>query len=174
MKHLKPWVRPENYIGATWYGWYAGLGHHRESSTLDESNFQVFYERLKALPEIEVDDTINAGSHWNPRTFLNISGVQIVRESHPMVGWVEWVAIHESNTAALELAEELMAKLEDYPALDEEHWSMMEAELVDGYWAKMPLQERIQYCQDAEESIFAARRDWPTGKVFDRLREVIA
>lgn len=91
-----------------------------------------------------------------------------------MVGWVEWVAIHESNTAALELAEELMAKLEDYPALDEEHWSMMEAELVDGYWAKMPLQERIQYCQDAEESIFAARRDWPTGKVFDRLREVIA
>jgi len=174
VKHIKPWVRPANYMGQTWKGWYMALGHHRESNSLDESNFQVFHDKLGNLPRVSVDDTINAGSYWHKRSFLDIDGIQVVRESHPLVGWVEWIAIHETNKRALELAEELMCKLDSYPTLDEEHWGMLETEEVDKYWKGMPLHERIQCCQDSSESIFAARRDWPTDKVFDALREVVA
>lgn len=174
MKHLKPWVRPANYIGQTWYGWHVALGHHRESNTLDKSNFIVFHDKLGSLPRVSVDDTINAGSYWLKRSFLDIDGVQIVRESHPLVGWVEWIAIHESNTAALELAQKLMEQLESYPVLDEEHWSMMETEVVDNFWKTLPMHERIKVCSDTDESIFAARRDWPTNKVFEVLREAVA
>lgn len=174
MKHLKRWVRPANYIGSTWYGWYVGLGHHRESNTLAESNFQVFHDKLASLPRVSVDDTPNAGSSWLPRQFLDIDGVQVVRESHCLVGWVEWIAIHETNERALQLAEELMAKLDDYPVLDEEHWGMLETQQIDDYWATLPIPDRVVLCKEAEVSIFAARRDWPTDKVFDKLREAIA
>lgn len=174
MKYIKPWVRPANYSGQTWHGWYMAIGHHRESNTLDESNFQVFHDKLGNLPRVSVDDTINAGSYWLKRSFLDIDGIQVVRESHDLVGWVEWIAIHESNTEALQLAEQLMEKLEDYPVLDEEHWSMMETELVDNFWLHMSLPDRIKCCADTDESIFAARRDWPTDKVFEVLREAVA
>lgn len=60
--------------------------------------------------------------------------VQTVRESHWAVGWVEWIAIHESNKLAIAEAEAMQEEMEGYPVLDETHWSEMEfAEYLEAW-----------------------------------------
>ena len=44
----------------------------------------------------------------------------VVQESHWAVGWVERIAIHESDAATADWPK---AKLADYPVLDEMDWS---------------------------------------------------
>jgi hypothetical protein len=109
-RHLKRWKTPRNYYGESWEGWWAApVGRSRDSNILEESNWIVQLERI---PESET--------------------VQVVRESHWAAGWVEWLAIHESDRGALAEAEEVGNKLENYPILDEDHyleleWKTMEA-----------------------------------------------
>lgn len=133
--HLSKWTRPECYIGASWYGWYAApVGQSRDSDALERANFDAAKLELEALPEVEVDEDDG------------MAGVQIVRESHWAVGWVEWIAIHESNVAALELAESIMARLEDYPVIDEDLWSRYEDEDCRQIWENCyDTRERIEY-----------------------------
>jgi hypothetical protein len=86
--------------------------------------------------------------------------VHVVRESHWAVGWVEWIAIHESDDAALRTADEIADKLEAYPVVDEDDWSMLEYDEACDYWERMSVRERADYCERAGISIFAARRDY--------------
>jgi len=103
-RHLKRWRTPSNYFGAEWDGWYAApVRRHRDSEILDNSNWEVQLERI---PESET--------------------VQAVTESHFAVGWVEWLAIHESDRGALAEAEKIGEQLENYPILDEDHYSQLE------------------------------------------------
>ena len=103
-RHLRRWRTQSNYRGESWDGWYAApVGHSRDSDTVESSNWEVQLERI---PESET--------------------VQVVREGHWAVGWVEWLAIHESDRGALEEAERVGDKLEDHPVLDEEHHSQLE------------------------------------------------
>lgn len=105
-KHITPWTLPRHYMGKTWEGYYvAPVGQSRDSDTVERSNWE---EQLERIPE---SDT-----------------VIIVRERHWAVGWVEWVAIHESDTAALQAAEAIGEDLEDYPILNEDAWSALEFE----------------------------------------------
>lgn len=122
-KHLKPWKLPECYIGAHWDGYYsAGFGQSRDSDALERSNFQCAWERLKS------------------------TSAQIVRESHWAVGWVEWIAIPASDSAALKLADEMCAKVESYPVLNEDHFSQLEQEEADETWKNCyNPKERIAY-----------------------------
>mgnify|MGYP005846331801 CR=1 FL=1 len=136
-EHLERWTFPDSYAGATWYDYYVFLGRHRESEILTNVNYEL---GLKAIGG--PSDTVHE-----------------VRESHWAVGWVEWIAIHESDTQALEKADEIVAALADYPVLDEEAYSQRQWDEMHRYWIRIQLAERISWCQDAETSIFAARRD---------------
>ena len=79
-KHLKRWERPKDYFGAEWSRYYsAGVGQSRDSDCLEQSNFAVMLEALGGETETVV----------------------VVRESHWAVGWVEWIAIHQSDEQAL-------------------------------------------------------------------------
>lgn len=124
-QHINRWTRPDHYFGAEWPDYYSsGVGRSRDSSCLEESNFAAM---LKALGG-ESDTVI------------------VVRESHWAVGWVEWIAIHESNTGALAIADELMAGLAAYPVLDEQDWCEREQEAANEVWANCyTWQERIEY-----------------------------
>jgi hypothetical protein len=156
MHTVKEWKHPDSYIGTTWEGWFSsGFGRSRDSSVLEESNFQVASKTLLALATDNDDE----------------STVQIVREGHWAVGWVEWIAIHGSNAAALAKARELCAKVEDYPALDEDHWSNLEYERAMDYWESMSLASKVDFCRDCGVSIFAARRSYDMP---DRLYEALA
>jgi len=96
----------------------------------------------------------------------------IVRESHWAVGWVEWIAIHESDTAALAEADEILCTLADYPVLDDMHYSDMEWEAIAEYWEREPIKWRAELCRDAEYTIMGARHDFPPMEVFDHIRDM--
>lgn len=162
---VKPWSHPECYLGATWEGWYsAGFGQSRDSDTLEASNFSVAYETLKAL-STDLD---------------NEPTVQIVREGHWAVGWVEWIAVHESNTQALDTARELCNRANDYPVLDESDWSAREWNTANDYWASESLNGRLRWLKDYAPKVpcFAARHDLSTllhayDSQVDRLYEAL-
>jgi hypothetical protein len=110
-ENLNLWEWPESYSGSSWNEYYVFLGKHRDSDLLDESNFDVGYSKIKDLnTELENGD----------------NSIQIVREGHWAVGWIEWIAIHESNIPALKVADSISSDLKDYPVLDEEDWSNRE------------------------------------------------
>jgi hypothetical protein len=136
--HLHKWTRPAHYIGAEWHEHYsAGVGQSLDSDCLERSNFAVMLAELGG----ESDTVI------------------VVRESHWAVGWVEWIAIHETDTAALAIADAACGRLEDYPILDEDDWSGREWNAACETWERASLRDRIEYCGRAGISIFAARRD---------------
>lgn len=109
---LKKWKMPSFYYGATWEEYYVGLGKNRDSDTLTRSNFDVCLERLGGETET----------------------VQVVSENHWAVGWVEWIAIHESDKKALDAMRDMFEKLENYPVLDEEHFCEAENDEAQEIW----------------------------------------
>jgi len=127
-KHLKRWTRPECYIGESWPEHYsAGVGQHRDSDALARSNFACMLKALGGESET----------------------VKVVHEGHWAVGWVEWIAIHESDSQALETADEIAAALEDYPVINEDHWSELEMQEANEVWKDCyTAQERIDYIRE--------------------------
>lgn len=123
--NLKRWTLPDSYFGDVWPDYYsAGFGQSRDSDALERSNFRV------ALAEIGGESET----------------VIVVRESHWAVGWVEWVAVHESDSKSLEIASRLAGKVENYPILDEEDFSTLEQEDANEVWRNCySPTERIEY-----------------------------
>ena len=137
--HMKLWTMPADYAGEVWPGYYVFLGQHRDSHALDRSNFAC------GLAEIggESDTVI------------------VVREYHWVAGWVEWIAIHQDDSAALEEADSVLAALADYAVLDDVHFRELEREDACETWRWQDTRERAAVLARAGTSIFAARRDEP-------------
>ena len=111
--NLRRWTMPECYVGAVWPATYsAGVGQSRDSDALERSNFACMLRAIGGE-----SDTVT-----------------VVRESHWAVGWVEWIAIHQDDSAALEIADEIKAGLDDYPVIDENDWSERESDDADETW----------------------------------------
>lgn len=132
--HIQKWTMPTCYAGETWEDYYsAGVGQSRDSDALERANFQAMRTLLKACPEVEVGDN-------------GENSVQVVRESHWAVGWIEWIAIHESNTVALAVADKAKGEIANCHILDEELFSQFEDEECDTVWSDcFDMQERVQY-----------------------------
>jgi hypothetical protein len=149
---LERWTRPANYIGPDWPDYYAFLGQHRGSDSVTRSNF----ERGLAL--------IGGES----------ATVRIVRERCSMAGWVEWIAIHESDTVARDKAQSILDRLDGYPVVDDDHLSELEWGEACEFWEGMTVRGRAILCRDAGVSIFAARRPYiprdDSGYIFESLR----
>jgi hypothetical protein len=145
-ERLARWKMPRDYFGAEWPEYYSsGVGRSRDSDCLEESNFHAMLAALGGE-----SDT-----------------VRVVRESHWAVGWVEWIAIHESDEKALREADRLCGELKDYPILDEEDHSSREWEECERVWADCyTAKERVRYlrrarCTDGFRDLRAAvGGDW--------------
>lgn len=134
---LKRWTLPKNYIGAQWPDFYAFLGRSRDSDALQRANFDA---GLKAILAVASKDPIpnDVGD--------DMATVQVVRENHWAVGWVEWIAIHESDVAALECADKISKALEGYPVVDEDLWSQYETDEANEVWKNCyRAQDRVAY-----------------------------
>jgi hypothetical protein len=129
-KHLKRWTMPDSYFGETWLYYYsAGVGQSRNSDCLEESNFVTMVRDLGGESETVI----------------------VVRESHWAVGWVEWIAIHATDDKALQIADENVGRLKDYPVLDEDDWSEREQEAATTVWRDCySWQERVMYIREHE------------------------
>lgn len=148
--HLKRWTLPDSYFGAKWPDYYMGLGQHRDSDSLTRSNFACFLKAIGGESGL---------------------GVRVVRENHWAVGWVEWIAIHETATEALEIADSIMEKLDGYPVVNEDHWSDLEWTEAHELWEGMSLNERVEMCQYLGCSVFSARLTSPMPDIlYEHLR----
>ena len=152
-KALKRWTLPDSYSGAEWAEYFVFLGQHRDSDALSRSNFECGLDALGGESETVI----------------------VVRERHWAVGWIEWIAIHESDDGALEIAEEIMCGLSDYPVLNETHFYDLERTEAEQYWEDMSVRDRMDYCARADISIFSARRSYlpedPRGYLLELLRD---
>lgn len=155
---LKLWKHPSNYIGATWEGWLVFLGRNRDSDLLTNHNFETARDLLQALDR------------------EGVKGTLVVSENHWACGWVEWIAIHPSNAAAVALAESLANDLGQYPILDEDKFSEKEHEEAQKAWSECSLSERLQLIKRYGQppvSILAARHDWipqdDNGSIYEAL-----
>lgn len=152
LKALNRWTFPDCYAGAEWPEYFVFLSQHRDSDSVTRSNFIRGLELLGGESET----------------------VQIVRENHWAVGWIEWIAIHESDASSLTQADELACAIEDYPIIDEDHHSELEWNEAADYWARLRVRDRAEYCERAGLSIFSARRDYlpsdDTGSLLELLR----
>lgn len=123
-EHLKLWTMPDHYFGAVWPAYYVFLGQHRDSDSLTRSNFQCALKAIGGESET----------------------VHVVHEGHWAVGWVEWIAIHQDDHEALRKADEIMRELEEYPVVDEMHWSEVEMEEANEVWTQCYSdKERLEY-----------------------------
>lgn len=138
---VREWQHPRDYAGATWEGWYsAGFGQSRDTDTLEASNFQVAWDALRPLSNPDgISDDGEDG----------VTDIRIVREGHWAMGWVEWIAIHGSNTKALAVARKLCKRAKDYPVLDEDHWSNLEYTRAMEFWDSLSLSSKVDYCRDS-------------------------
>lgn len=140
-QHLKRWTHPGNYVGAQWPDYYgAGFGQSRDSDCLDESNFAHVLAELKKLPPF---------AYSAPDCDNEIESRFVVRENHWAVGWVEWIAIHEADEAALRACEALRERYEAYPILNEDDFSNREMEAANTVWRDCYSQaERVKYVRE--------------------------
>lgn len=134
-KYLKPYVRPSNYCGATWYGYYDVADRHRDSGVLTNSNWDCWVAWLTELlgPEgrvigQETEDQERAFPGGGERD--DIFAWTICRESHWAVGWIEVIRVHSSvDPEILRKIDEKLLSLDGYPVFNEEHFS--DAEMTE-------------------------------------------
>lgn len=141
-ENIERWTRPGSFIAwdDSWQysrECFVFIGRNRDSDILSESNFEC------ALKELGGESDT----------------VKIVRESHWACGWLEWIAIHESDGKSLEIADSIVASLSDYPVLNEEDFGEREWNAAQDYWESLSVSERVDMCREARVSIFSARRD---------------
>ena len=130
---LTPWTVPDSWFGKHWHGWFVGLSQHRDSDALDRSNFRAALEALSGESET----------------------VQVVREGHWAVGWIEWIAIEGSDLQALRTQYEIEGSLQHYPVLDEMDFSEEEAEEANEVWMNCyDERERIEYVRDNPDQFY--------------------
>jgi len=161
-EYLNQWTRPDCYMGAEWYDYYdAGVDQTRDSDALERANFRAM------LSALGFDDNENAPDDC-PLVDDEPTRV-IVRKNHWAVGWVEWIAVHHTDTEGLRIANEQAARLQDYPVLDEGLWSEYENTECAEIWERcFDWRERAAYLREHvsdlsgkfRELLSAARGEW--------------
>ena len=106
---MKHWKHPEHYFGKTYYEYYVFLGQSRDSEPLEQSNFNVALDRLGGESETVI----------------------VARANHWACGWVEVILVHESDGKHIDMANDMLDELDEYPVLDEDDFMMREDELED-------------------------------------------
>lgn len=90
--------------------WLIVLAVHRDSGTIDRSNFQVAQKMLEA------------------------EGATVERFNHWAVGWVDYLIVNPACPDLVAIAERIRERIDNYPILDEFHQSQLESDEADQVW----------------------------------------
>lgn len=113
--------------------WLIAAAVHRDSDCLERSNFECMRDALTLGVKEE--------SEWQ--------GVAIERFNHWAVGWVDYLIVDPKSIETVQLAEKLRAKIDDYPVLDEEHFSRLENDEANDIWRDCYRpKERVEYIRE--------------------------
>ena len=142
LDHLKEtaWVRPSNYVGKDWTGYFIIVSQNRDSGTLEKVNFETARKLLSQWEGEEVNATA-PGDIPCPQMQVTVASA-----NHWACGWVDSLMIHkEAPEAALIEAAEIICSLADYPCLDDMALSNLEYNEAAETWNRYTGdRERVQ------------------------------
>lgn len=154
---LPVWEHPRDYGGFSPDGDFIIYSRSRDSSILENCNYEGILEELQKINEENEGDS---------------EAVYDFRAGHWAVGWVEYIIVAQNAPEAVQKrAYEILAALSDYPVLDEMEYSQHQYDAICEYWENLDLSWRIYECQKADISIFAARHDGIPREVFDEFSQ---
>ena len=144
MQHLnkRQWETPDSYFGFNPVGDYMVYSTTRDSTILDESNFDLIMKELKALSKtLETDDDEPFVYDW--------------QASHWACGHVVYLMLRKDSPIALkELAESILKGLADYPVYCEDDYSQRQWDACQKYWEELSDSERQQLVdEDGSEEL---------------------
>jgi hypothetical protein len=167
-KHLRPWKRPDSYMGAEWPDYFVTpFGVHRDSDALSESNNAVAVAKLRKACEaagVDPDAPLPGTPAAKPDSLWGWADHSAILEpeaSHWAIGWVRGLYVHKNAPeAVLRLADDLCERAESYPVLDEDDFSNREYESAASAWENYSVRDRVDIIKQSGStaSIFAARR----------------
>jgi hypothetical protein len=131
LDHLKEtaWVRPSNYVGKDWTGYFVIVSQNRDSGTLEKVNFETARKLLSKWEGEEVNETA-PGDIPCPQMQVTVASA-----NHWGCGWIDSLMIHkDAPEAALVEAAEIICSLADYPCLDDETLFQREDEEAAETW----------------------------------------
>ena len=169
---MPTWKSPDSYFGFDPVGDYMFYMKTRDSEIMVESNFDRMLEDIRKFiaknnfpePTVIVDKfDEELPSDW----------VYTFTASHWGCSWVEYILVRkDAPEAIIEKADEIYHSVREYPVYDEDDYSERQDEAIYKYWGECSIKERIQYCKEAGDSIFAARHeDHIPEDVYYSLRE---
>ena len=135
------WKTPSCYTGFNPIGDFLIVSKTRDSSLLEQCNFDEILKELEALQDPNEENCVYTftASHW-------------------ACGWVEYLMIDKNApNNILQVASEIICALSDYPVFNDEKYSELQYNEVFNYWENLSLADRIELCNDNEVSIFSAR-----------------
>ena len=119
---------------------------HRDSDYLTQSNF----------------DFIRAALHSS----------FVFRFNHWLYGWIDYLGLpHDALEVEKNDFRRIIDQLENYPILDEEDYSRRCHNAIVDFWRSESISGRVELCQRYDDSIFAARSDYPPSGVYDGLSD---
>jgi hypothetical protein len=179
--HLTVWTPPSSYFGYQPVGHIIAATKHRESLILDESNYEVTSERLLkvaqsetfwvggSIPKLE-DRAEGPFSHFDPD---DAPILYTWTASCSLVGWIERLMIRPCMAARpiIDEMRRIEEALDGYPVLSDDDYSNRQLDAMYEYWKHESLDARIDWCREADVSIFAARSDGPPEEIEQRWSE---
>ena len=155
------WETPPDYGAfepdANPVGDYVIYSRHRDSEILIESNYDALLFGLQYIAKMH-------GCKEKVYDF---------RAGHWASGWVETIIVRaDAHPAVLQQAAEYLEALSDYPVVDEDDYSDRQSDAVYKYWDELSLEERVDWCKDCGDSVFAARgeRSIPDGVMSELIQ----
>jgi len=121
------WTRPDSYGGHSPDGDIVLAVQHRDSDTLERSNFDSILDIFKNKG-IYVEDGWNVDDPDPDRPYA-------FRAGHWAVGWIEYIIVPQTaNLEILTLAGEILCSLSDYPVVNDEHYSALQYDEATTIW----------------------------------------
>ena len=163
------WKHPEYYAGFSPDGDYVLYARHRDSSILDNSNFECLKEHLmKAVKDPNLGE---APPRKDPSDWYDIPEGWIYDWSASCWahGWREYLMVRaDAPEELLKVAQEIHDDLtNNYPVFNDDDYSHRQDEAICEFWGRMSISERVYLCQKAEVSVFTARHEEIPVEVYD-------
>jgi len=120
---LELWKSAPNYGGEDYSDYYVVAVRTRDSNAVEESNFESALKKLGGEKD----------------------GVMVARANHWAVGWVEYLLVHKGAAEKVAIAQDIEAKLAEYPILDEDDMSQREIQIADQAYEDYIKDEAIEH-----------------------------
>lgn len=169
IEHLEThaWKTPRGYGGFSPVGDYRVMSRTRDAILLENINWYVACEELKA----QAMDEGRPGYIPADRP-----AVYHFRANHWAHGWVEHLMVRADAPDEIKTAAgEILCALEDDPILDDQRYLQAEHDAVYDAWEQASIRQRIDYLEKVGLSFLAARHDAlpedNDGRLYEQIRQ---